>query len=102
MSTGAELAREWAKSASLKTELATLQREYDHLLEQMESVIAHLKVAKKRLAEDSYNNSKPPSSDGLARKSYLRRQAVTQRLGSLTDYIPYNNSNDEYEVKHDK
>src|SRR5512135_958649 len=69
-----ELARERAKSGLLEAENAQLRQ-------QMEQVIARLREVEGRLAKDSQNSSKPPSSDGVARKRRSQRQRSEQKTG---------------------
>lgn len=69
-----ELARERAKSGLLEAENAQLRQ-------QMEQVIARLREVEGRLAKDSHNSSKPPSSDGVARKRRSQRQRSEKKTG---------------------
>src|SRR5260221_2586324 len=63
--------------AELGAENAALREQNAVLLEQVE----HLEA---RLAKDSHNSSKPPSSDGLARKTRsLRRKSGKKAGGQL-------------------
>jgi transposase len=60
--------------AQLEAELATLQAYVRELL-------AENAALKRRLAQDSHNSSKPPASDGLARRPRSTRRADTKRPG---------------------
>lgn len=67
-----ELAKEQAKTARVEAELAAERAENASLRQQMEHILARLREVEGQLAKDSYNSSKPPSSDGPGRK--LRSQ----------------------------
>ncbi len=70
----AELAKERAKSAQL-------EEENKQLRQQMEQVLARLSEVEGRLAKDSHNSSKPPASDGLARKRRSQRHRSEKKPG---------------------
>ena len=53
----AEMAAERAEKAGLQAELRAFHQ-------QMESVLAYVAELERRLAKNSHNSSKPPSSDG--------------------------------------
>ncbi len=61
----AELAAQRAENRSLRAENAALRADNVHLREQMEHMLVRLVDLEGRLAKDSQNSSKPPSSDGL-------------------------------------
>src|SRR5919109_2925596 len=63
-----ELAQERAKTARVEAENSSLRQ-------QMEHILARLHEVEGRLAKDSHNSSKPPSSDSP------RRQRQGQRSG---------------------
>ena len=63
-----DLAAERSKSARLEGELAREQAETASLRQMLEEVLRRLGEVEGRLAKDSHNSSKPPSSDGLGRK----------------------------------
>ena len=57
-----------AEIAALRTENATLRTESASLRAQLQALAARVQEREGRLGKDSHNSSKPPSSDGLARK----------------------------------
>ena len=57
-----------ARSAELETENATLR-------EQVAALAAQVQELQARLAKDSHNSGKPPSSDGLGRAGTQSHQA---------------------------
>jgi transposase len=62
---------------ALRAENATLREQVQALLDRVQELEA-------RLAKDSHNSSKPPSSDGLRRKpKSLREKSGKQRGGQL-------------------
>lgn len=63
-----DLAAERSKTARLEGELAREQAETASLRQMLEEVLRRLGEVEGRLAKDSHNSSKPPSSDGLGRK----------------------------------
>ncbi len=65
---------EHAEFRRLEVENATLR-------EQLAAALAELQELKGRLAKDSHNSSKPPSSDGLARKTRSLRQKSGKKPG---------------------
>src|SRR5258708_1287921 len=70
--------------AELETENARLRADYATLREQVARLLERVQVLEGRLAKDSHNSSKPPSSDGLARKTRsLRRRSGKQPGGQL-------------------
>src|SRR5262249_11087362 len=54
--------------------IAHLEAEHAALREQLAVALTELQDLKGQLAKDSHNRSKPPSSDGLARKTKSRRK----------------------------
>lgn len=75
-----ELARERAKSAHLEAENTQLRQ-------QMEQVLARLREVEGRLAKDSHNSSKPPASDGLARKRRSERHRSEKKTGGQPGHV---------------
>src|SRR5262245_13118908 len=60
----------------------TLRAENAALREQVQALLARVQELEARLAKDSHNSSKPPSSDGLRRKpKSLRQKSGKQRGG---------------------
>src|SRR5215469_5534516 len=62
-------------------ELATLRAENVRQREQIALLVARVQELEGRLAKDSHNSSKPPSSDGLARKPKSLRQKSGKKPG---------------------
>src|SRR5258708_2615908 len=70
--------------AELETENARLRAAYATLREQVARLLERVQVLEARLAKDSHNSSKPPSSDGLTRKTRrLRRRSGKKPGGQL-------------------
>jgi transposase len=81
-------------------EVNTLKAENAALREQVTELVARVQALEARLAKDSHNSGKPPSSDGLARKTrslrrrsdkkpggQLRHRGDTLRLVALPDVV---------------
>jgi hypothetical protein len=62
-------------------EIATLQAKHARLREQVEALGALVLELLARLAKDSHNSGKPPSSDGLGRKSRSLRKKSGKKPG---------------------
>jgi transposase len=83
-----ELVEERAKNAMLQAELVaqraettSAQEENAQLRQQMEQIVTRLREVEKRLAKDSRNSSKPPSSDGPGRRPRSQRKASGKKTG---------------------
>ena len=69
---------------TLEERIAELEAENAALREQVTVLAARLQELEARLAKDSHNSGKPPSSDGLARKTKsLRRRSGKKPGGQL-------------------
>jgi transposase len=62
-------------------EIAALRAENAALREQVQGLLAEVKALKQQRAKDSHNSSKPPSSDGLARKTKSLRKKSGKKPG---------------------
>jgi transposase len=62
-------------------EIAALKAENAHLREQVEGLGALVRELQARLAKDSHNSGKPPSSDGLGRKTRSQRKKSGKKPG---------------------
>src|SRR5579863_7584069 len=62
-------------------ENAILRAENRALREQVQTLVAEVQQLRGRLAKDSHNSSKPPASDGLARKTKSVRQPSGKKPG---------------------
>jgi transposase len=67
--------------AQLEAENAAQQRQIAHLQEQVATLEAQVQHLLGRLAKDSHNSSKPPSSDGLARGPRSQRRRSERKPG---------------------
>ena len=76
-----ELAEERAKTARLEGELARERAENAHLRQMMEEVLRRLGEVEGKLAKESHNSSKPPSSDGPGRKRVSLRKRSEKKPG---------------------
>src|SRR5215510_1892328 len=66
---------------SPEDEIAALQAENARLREQVEALGALVQELQARLAKDSHNSGKPPSSDGLGRKTRSLRKKSGKKPG---------------------
>src|SRR5579859_2050672 len=62
-------------------ENALLRAENAGLREQVQTLVAEVQALRGRLAKDSHNSSKPPSSAGLARKTKSLRKPSGKKPG---------------------
>jgi transposase len=70
--------------AELEAENARVQALYEQSQEQIAQLLARVQDLEARLAKDSHNSGKPPSSDGLGRKTKsLRRRSGKKPGGQL-------------------
>ncbi len=67
--------------AQLKKDLAAEQAKNAQLRQLLEEVLRRLGGVEGRLAKDSHNNNKPPSSDGLLRKQVSLRKKSEKKSG---------------------
>lgn len=59
--------------------IVQLEAENAALCEQLRQLQVHLAELEGRLAKDSYNSSKPPSSDGPVRKMHSQRKPSSKK-----------------------
>src|SRR5260221_10753151 len=70
--------------AELEALVSQQRQQLEAVLAQNAELLARVQELEARLAKDSHNSSKPPSSDGLARKTKsLRRQSGKKPGGQL-------------------
>jgi len=66
------------RAAKLEAESAALR---EQVREQVRALLERVQVLEARLAKDSHNSSKPPSSDGLTRKTKSLRTKSGKKAG---------------------
>src|SRR5258705_4608918 len=72
------------ENAAVKAENARLREGYEQAREHLAVLAARVQELEARLAKDSHTSGKPPSSDGLGRKTKsLRRRSGKQPGGQL-------------------
>jgi transposase len=69
--------------------IAELERENDELKETIKSLLARIEELERRLALNSNNSSKPPSSDGLRKQSKNRslRETGNKKFGGQVGHV---------------
>src|SRR5215472_6198040 len=71
------------ENAALKEAVAQKERRIEELEGLLMSALLRIEEVERRLAKDSHNSSKPPSSDGLARKGKRRQKSGKPSGGQL-------------------
>jgi hypothetical protein len=66
------------KEAKYQEQLQALETKYE---QQLQEGLARIKELERRLSKDSHNSSKPPSSDGLRRKTHSQRKPSGKKSG---------------------
>ena len=66
------------KEAKHQEQLQALQTKYE---QQLQEALALIRELERRLSKDSHNSSKPPSSDGLRRKTHSQRKPSGKKSG---------------------
>jgi len=77
----AKVAELLAEKAAWQGEAKELREQLAHTLAQIGQLLARVHELEGRLAKDSHSSSKPPSSDGLARKTRSQREASGKKSG---------------------
>jgi transposase/ElaB/YqjD/DUF883 family membrane-anchored ribosome-binding protein len=66
------------KEAKYQEQLQALETKYQ---QQLQEALARIHELERRLSKDSHNSSKPPSSDGLRRKTHSQRKPTGKKSG---------------------
>jgi transposase len=74
------------ENAALRAENAALREERAILAQQMEHLLTCLEEVEGRLAKDSHNSSKPPSSDGPGRQRRSQRTRSGKKTGGQPEH----------------
>ncbi len=74
------------ENGTLRAENAALREERTILAQQMEHLLTRLEEVEGLLAKDSHNSSKPPSSDGPARKRSSQRSRSGKKTGGQPEH----------------
>ncbi|GAC1357412.1 MAG: hypothetical protein NVSMB38_39740 [Ktedonobacteraceae bacterium] len=75
-----------AEKAAWQEEAHELQEQLAQALGQIGPLLARVHELEGRVAKDSHSSSKPPSSDGLARKTRSQRQASGKKSGGQSGH----------------
>jgi transposase len=82
-----EIAQLRQASADLKEEVARKERRIEELEGQLMGALLRIEELERRLAKDSHNSSKPPSSDGLGRKGNKQRKKSDKPRGGQFGHL---------------
>src|SRR5258708_5828940 len=78
------------ENTELKEEAIQKDRRIEDLEGRLMSALLRIEELERRLAKDSHNSSKPPSSDGFKRNEKNVKRATEQQEGKqVTQVIPF-------------